>query len=141
MCRILIALALGALCVFAGGCRTTPWVRGEVVEGFPRHTVKFPSDVAFYLEKTEPRVKAALDAALRARGFIVVEEREACDFLLEAKVDSWEYNDAGFAGMGRRDDMSLTLTCIDRRKGTIRARSQVIVRSDFRIFEKYVETL
>ena len=57
------------LAVLLAGCETatTPWVRGTVTPGLPRRTEKFPSDVAFCVAKTEKRVKAAFEEALRAR--------------------------------------------------------------------------
>ena len=138
--RLLSFAALAGLLLLCG-CQTTPWVRGAVSDGRPKLTRKFPSDVAFFVGKTERRVKAAFEEALRARGFVVVDKEEACDVVLRAKVSSWEVNDAGFAGFGPRDDMELSISLVDRRHGRILARANISVRSDFRIISKYVETL
>lgn len=138
--RLLSFAALAGLLLLCG-CQTTLWVRGAVSDGRPKLTRKFPSDVAFFVGKTERRVKAAFEEALRARGFVVVDKEEACDVVLRAKVSSWEVNDAGFAGFGPRDDMELSISLVDRRHGRILARANISVRSDFRIISKYVETL
>ena len=55
-------------------------------------------------------------------------------------VNSWEFNDAGFGGMGRdRDDMELSVSVTDRRKKRVKDRANISVRSDFRIIKKYVD--
>ena len=133
MRRILTALALAALC----GC----WTPGSVREVMPKHTEKFPAGSTFFVEKTERRVAATLKRALRARGFEVKDKREDADLVMTAKVTGWEYNDAGFSGFRDRDDMSLVITVVDRKTKFVKARSNVTIRSDFRILEKYVKTL
>ena len=133
MRRILTALVLAALC----GC----WTPGSVREVMPKHTEKFPAGSSFFVEKTERRVEMALKRELRARGFEVKDRREDADLVMTAKVLGWEYNDAGFSGFHARDDMELVITVADRKTKLVRARSNVEIRSDFRILEKYVKTL
>ena len=133
MRRILTALVLAALC----GC----WTPGSVREVMPKHTEKFPAGSSFFVEKTERRVEMALKRELRARGFEVKDRREDADLVMTAKVLGWEYNDAGFSGFHARDDIELVITVADRKTKLVRARSDVSVRSDFRILEKYVKTL
>ena len=133
MRRILTALILAILC----GC----WTPGSVTEVLPKHTEKFPAGSSFFVVKTERRVEAALKRALRARGFEVKENKDDADLVMTAKVLGWEYNDAGFSGFHPRDDMELVITVADRKTKFVRARSNVEVRSDFRILEKYVKTL
>jgi len=107
----------------------------------PKHTDKFPAGSSFFVERTERRVETALKRALRARGFDVKENREDAELVITAKVMGWEYNDAGFSGFRDRDDMSLVITVADRSTKLVRARSNVEIRSNFRILEKYVKTL
>ena len=133
MRRILTALALAALC----GC----WTPGSVREVMPKHTEKFPAGSSFFVEKTERRVEMALKRELRARGFEVKDRKEDADLVMTAKVLGWEHNDAGFSGFHARDDIELVITVSDRKTKLVRARSDVSVRSDFRILEKYVKTL
>ena len=133
MRRILTALILAALC----GC----WTPGSVTEVLPKHTEKFPAGSSFFVVKTERRVEAALKRALRARGFEVKENKDEADLVMTAKVLGWTYNDAGFSGFHARDDMELVITVADRKTKFVRARSNVSVRSDIRILEKYVKTL
>ena len=133
MCRILTALFVAFLC----GC----WTPGSVEEALPKHTEKFPAGSSFFVEKTERRVETALKRALRARGFEVKDKKDDADLVMTAKVTGWEYNDAGFSGFRSRDDMSLVITVSKRKTKFVKARSNVIVRSDFRILEKYVKTL
>ncbi len=78
---------------------------------------------------------------MRARGFEVAEHKENADLVMTANVVGWEYNDAGFSGFRDRDDMQLVITVVDRKTKFVKARSNVTVRSDFRILEKYVKTL
>ena len=117
------------------------WTPGSVEESLPKHTEKFPAGSSFFVAKTERRVETALKRALRARGFEVTERKEEADLVMTAKVIGWEYNDAGFSGFRSRDDMSLVITVTDRKTKFVRARSNVEVRSNFRILEKYVKTL
>ncbi len=107
----------------------------------PKHTEKFPAGSSFFVEKTERRVETVLKRELRARGFEVKDRREDADLVMTAKVLGWEYNDAGFSGFHARDDIELVITVADRKTKLVRARSDVSVRSDFRILEKYVKTL
>ena len=131
------------LAVLLAGCETatTPWVRGSITPGLPRRTEKFPSDVAFCVAKTEKRVKAAFEKALRARGFEVVETEEACDVVVRVQVGAWEFNDVGFGGRGTRDDMELSVALVDRRRKRVLGRANISLRSDFRIIGKYVDGL
>ena len=130
---ILTALILATLC----GC----WTPGSVTEVMPKHTEKFPAGSSFFVVKTERRVETALKRALRARGFEVKENKDDADLVMTAKVMGWEYNNAGFSGFRDRDDMQLVITVADRKTKLVRARSNVSVRSDLRILEKYVKTL
>lgn len=134
MLRILTILSIA---IGIAGC----WTPGAIYEGIPKHTEKFASGTSFFVEKTEPRVETALKQSLRERGFAVKEKAEEADFVIAAKVTSWEFNDAGFSGFRDRDDMTLVITVSDRKTKFIRARSNVVVRSDFGIIRKYVETL
>ena len=133
MRRILTALVLAALC----GC----WTPGSVREVMPKHTEKFPAGSSFFVEKTERRVEMALKRELRARGFEVKDRKEDADLVMTAKVLGWEYNDAGFSGFYDRRDIDLVITVADRKTKLVRARSNVTVKSDLRILEKYVKTL
>ena len=134
MFRILTVLSIVVGLV---GC----WTPGSIYEGIPKHTEKFASGTSFFVEKTEPRLEAALKQSLREMGFVVKEKADNADFVIAAKVTSWEFNDAGFSGFRDRDDMTLVITVSDRKTKVIRARSNVVVRSDFGIIRKYVETL
>ncbi len=134
MFRILTVLSIVVGLV---GC----WTPGSIYEGIPKHTEKFASGTSFFVEKTEPRLEAALKQSLREMGFVVKEKADNADFVIAAKVTSWEFNDAGFSGFRDRDDMTLVITVSDRKTKFIRARSNVVVRSDFGIIRKYVETL
>ena len=125
-----------ALLAFSG-C----WTPGSVEEALPKHTEKFPAGSTFFVEKTERRVETTLKRALRARGFAVKDKKDDADLVMTAKVTGWEYNDAGFSGFRSRDDMSLVITVVDRKTKFVKARSNVMIRSDFRILEKYVKTL
>ena len=133
MRRILTAILLVGCC----GC----WTPGSVEEALPRHTEKFPAGSSFFIAPTERRVASALKRALCARGFEVKDARDDADLVVTVTVTSWTYNDAGFSGFRDRDDMSLVITVADRKTKLVRARSNVTVRSDFRILEKYVKTL
>lgn len=130
-------LTVFSIAIGLTGC----WTPGSIYEGIPKHTEKFASGTSFFVEKTEPRVETALKQSLRERGFAVKEKVDDADFVIVAKVTSWEFNNAGFSGFRARDDMTLAITVSDRKTKFIRARSNVVVRSDFGIIRKYVETL
>ena len=134
MLRVLtvIAIAIGLV-----GC----WTPGSIRDGIPKHTEKFPAGTSFFVEKTEPRVETALKQSLREREFVVKEKKDDADFIITVNVTRWEFNDAGFSGFRDRDDMTLVITVSDRTTKFIRARSTVVVKSDFGIIRKYVDTL
>ena len=135
-----IVICLLAAMVLAG-CKMEefPWVWGSIEHGMPKLVEKFPHDAAFFVDKTEKRVKKALEDALRERGFTVAEKEEECDFIIKTTVKSWEVNDIGFGGKGDRDDMELTVAVVNRRKNRVKCRSTISLRSDFRIIKKYVD--
>ena len=107
----------------------------------PKHTEKFPAGSSFFVDKTERLVETSLKRALRARGFEVKDRKDDAELVMTAKVLGWEYNDAGFSGFYDRVDMELVITVADRKTKLVRARSNVTVKSDLRILEKYVKTL
>ena len=117
------------------------WTPGSIREGIPRHTEKFAPGTSFFVVKTEPRVEKMLKRSLRRRGFAVKEKAGEADFVIAAKVTSWEFNDVGFSGFRDRDDMTLVITVSDEKTKLVRTRSTVDVRSDFGIIRKYVDTL
>ncbi|MGN0853168.1 MAG: hypothetical protein ACI4Q3_07300 [Kiritimatiellia bacterium] len=132
--RTVLAIMLLAFCA---GCVTF----GSIAEGRPRHVARFPPDTAFFVDQTDERVRRAFEDALKARGFEVVDEEEAGDYVIKIEVTNWEYNDAGFSGFGNRDDISLSVRVVDRRKNLVESRATIEIRSDFKIIGKYVETL
>lgn len=134
MRRILTALLLSAVC---GGC----WTPGAIVEGLPKHTVKFPPQTSFFVEPSEPHVTQALKDALVARKFPLKDKKDEADILISVKVENWEINDAGFSGFYDRNDMLLAVTLSEPKTKHIRARASITVRSSFRILAKYVDTL
>ena len=138
--RVVFGVGLLAACA---GCETmeTPWVRGSITHRLPRLDRSFPPDAAFFVAPTEKRVKDAFAKALRQHGFTVTEKEEDCDVIVKVGVNAWEYNDVGFGGTGARDDMELSVALVDRRRGRVLGRSNISLRSDFRIFGKYVDEL
>ena len=132
-----VLTALFAILLFVLGC----WTPGDIQENLPKHRNKLPSDTVFFVNKTEPRVMRALVDALKARGFKVTEDRALSKVAIETKVESWEYNDAGFSGFYDRDVMTLAITLRQVATEYVLARHTVIVRSDFRILKKYVDGL
>ena len=132
-----VLTALFAILLFVLGC----WTPGDIQENLPKHRNKLPSDTVFFVNKTEPRVMRALVDALTARGFKVTEDRALSKVAIETKVESWEYNDAGFSGFYDRDEMTLAITLRQVATEYVLARHTVIVRSDFRILKKYVDGL
>ena len=132
-----VLTALFAILLFVLGC----WTPGDIQENLPKHRNKLPSDTVFFVNKTEPRVMRALVDALKARGFKVTEDRALSKVAIETKVESWEYNDAGFSGFYDRDEMTLVITLRQVATEYVLARHTVIVRSDFRILKKYVDGL
>ena len=132
-----VLTALFAILLFVLGC----WTPGDIQENLPKHRNKLPSDTVFFVNKTEPRVMRALVDALKARGFKVTEDRALSKVAIETKVESWEYNDAGFSGFYDRDEMTLAISLRQTATGFVLARHTVTIRSDFRILRKYVDGL
>lgn len=125
-----------SLLLLCAGC----WTPGDIRDGLPAHRDKFPPDAAFHIPKTrDPRVEQALSDALVARGFTVAEDAESCDWIIQIEILGWEYNDAGFSGFRPRDDMTLSVKIVDRRRKRIESRATIEIRSDFRILARYVE--
>lgn len=139
--RTLIQLLFIALLAGLAGCETLPCFVGDVDECLPQHVEKCRADTAFFVAKTEKRVKAQLERALRARGFTVVGSAIESDVIVRTTTNSWEYNDAGFSGFRDRVDAVLTIALVDRRKERVLGRWRVTVRSDFRILDRCVDKM
>ena len=129
--------AIFAILLFVLGC----WTPGDIQENLPKHRNKFAAGTVFFVDKTEPRVTNALVEALKARGFKVTDDRAQAAVTVETKVQSWEYNDAGFSGRRERDHVALSVTLSDPKTKLILQRANVHIASDFRIIGKYVDSL
>lgn len=128
-------LTLMFFCRLFAGC----WTPGEICENLPKHRDRYPAGTAFYVAETEPRVRETLETALKKKGFRVTKTREEALLALVTEVLSWEYNEAGFSGFRNRDHMRLAIRVEEVKTDRVVSRTQVSLRSDFRILERYVE--
>lgn len=144
--------ALAALALLAG-CELPFFVPGGYDEGMPRlyEPIKegasvwvvrpeSPAAKSIYARR-EHRLVDEFEKAFGAHGAKRPGKKDDAAVVVELKVLSWEYNDAGFSGRRERDHVALSVTLSDPKTKLVLQRANVHIASDFRIIGKYVDSL
>ena len=147
-----VLATFAAFALFAG-CNLPFFVPGGYNEGMPRlyEPIKAgasvwvvrpesPAEKSIYARK-EHRLVDEFEKAFEVHGAKRPEKKEDAAVVVEIKVLSWEYNDAGFSGLRDRDHLALSVTLSDPKTKLILQRANVHIASDFRIIGKYVDSL
>ena len=144
---------LMGLLAAAAGCALFP---GAIEEGLPKLRDKLPESTKVYLPRPlNPRggflytrkaqvVADEFKAAFDTRGISVVmpdrrsgdqadvialAKTNSCDVVLFVQILEWNYGDAGFSGVGGRDEVTLSTMLMDPDHERVLSRATVYVRN------------
>ena len=146
---ILLATGLAA----AAGCALFP---GTIEEGLPKLREKLPETTRVYLPRPlNPRggylytrnaqiVADEFKRAFERRGIaVVMDERRtkdphaapglartnACDVVLYTQIVKWDYGEAGFSGIGGRDEVTLDVMLMDAARQRVLTRAKIYINN------------
>lgn len=153
MQRILIKTLIALMPVCMGCAAVSGLLAGKVDEGIPRLKKRLPRSSKVYL--TDPvnangyrlhargkkQIENAFGKALDGIGVAHSSKTNGCDVALHVLVDSWEYGDAGFAGIGDRDAITMSVVVMNRDTNRVLTRSVLFARNLDLLVKRYVEKL
>ncbi len=135
------------------GCSIPYYIPGGYDEGMPRlydpikecssvwvMRLEKPASDSIY-QRSEHILADEFERCFEAHGGLRPVKQEDADVLVEIKVLSWEYNDAGFSGFRDRYHIELQVTLSNPKRKRILQRAYVHILNDFRIIKKYVDSL
>ena len=153
MQRILERAGLIAALLLAGCATVSGWMSGSVEEGIPKLRDRLPRTAKVHFvdpvnangyqlhARSRRQVQNAFGRALDGLGVAHSSQTNGCDVAFHVVVDSWEYGDAGFAGQGARDSVTMSVIVVNRKNRRVLTRSRLIARELDPLVRRYVESL
>ena len=153
MQRIRLRLVAALLPLLAGCAVVSGWMAGYIDEGIPKLRNRLPRTSKVYLDspvnangtklhaRNSKQVHGAFGKALDGIGVSHSSKTNGCDVSLHVVVDGWEYGDAGFAGIGDRDAVTLSVIVMNRNTNRVLTRSSLFARNLDLLVKRYVEKL
>lgn len=147
-----LCIALSAL-AFLAGCTLPFYVPGGFDEGMPRLYEPLKEGTSVWVERpngtagqsqyyrVEHTLVQKFETAFTKHGAVRPTKKEDAEVAVNLKIGAWEYNDAGFSGFRDRDHVEVAVTLSAPGTKRIMQRANVHIASDFRIIEKYVDSL
>lgn len=145
---------VAALLPFFAGCAVVSgWMAGSIDEGIPKLRNRLPRTSKVYLDspvnangaklyaRSRNQVHSAFGKALDGIGVSHSSKTNGCDVALHVVVDNWEYGDAGFAGIGDRDAVTMSVIVMNRNTNRVLTRSSLFARNLDLLVKRYVEKL
>ena len=153
MQRLSLKLLLALLPVLAGCAAMSGWMAGSIDEGIPKLRDKLPRTAKIHLpDPVKPNGRAlharnlklvsnAFGKALDGIGVSHSAKTNGCDIAFHVVVDSWEYGDAGFSGIGDRDAVEMSVVVMRRDTNRVLTRTSLFARNLDLLVKRYVEGL
>jgi len=153
MQRILMRTLLALLPAFAGCAALSGMMAGDIDEGVPKLRKRLPRTSKVCLKdpvnangyrlhaRGMKQIENAFGKALDGIGVSHSSKTNGCDVTLHVMVDSWEYGDAGFAGIGDRDAVTMSVVVVRSDTNRVLARSSLFARNLDLLVKRYVEKL
>ena len=153
MQRLSLKVLLAFLPLFAGCAYLSGWMAGSIDEGIPKLRDKLPRTTKVYLSdpvnangrplhaRNFKQVSNAFGKALDEIGVSHSAKTNGCDVTFHVIVDSWEYGDAGFSGIGDRDAVEMSVVVMRREPNRVLTRSSLFARNLDLLVKRYVEGL
>ena len=146
--------AIALLALVAAGCAAVSgWMAGSIEEGIPKLRDRLPRTARVCLEspvnangfklhaRNSRQLENAFGKALDGIGVAHSSSTNGCDISIRVVVGEWEYGDAGFAGQGSRDSVTMSVTVLNRKTSRAITRSTLSARNLDLLVKRYVETL
>lgn len=153
MQRILIRTLLAILPICAGCAYLSGIMAGDIDEGIPKLRNKIPRTSKICLKdpvnanghrlhaRSMKQIESAFGKALDGIGVEHSSQTNGCDITIHVVVDGWEYGDAGFAGIGDRDAVTMSVVVMKYDTNRVLTRSVLFARNLDLLIKRYVETL
>ena len=153
MQRICLKFAAALLPLFVGCATVSGWMAGSIEEGIPKLRDKLPRTTKVHFAdpvnangaqlhaRSRKQVQNAFGKAFDGLGVSHSAQTNGCDVAFRVVVDSWEYGDAGFAGQGDRDAVTMSVIVMNRKTKRVLTRSSLFARNLDLLVKRYVETL
>ena len=153
MSRIQVRIAAALLPLVAGCAAISGWMAGSIDEGMPKLRERLPRTTKVYLAnpvnangyqlhaRSRKQVQSAFGKAFDAMGVSHSSKTNGCDVAVHVVVEGWEYGDAGFAGIGDRDAISMSVVVMNRRNSRVLTRASLFARNLDLLVKRYVERL
>jgi len=153
MQRLFLKALLASMPVLAGCAALSGWMAGSIDEGIPKLRDKLPRTSKVYLAdpvnanghplhaRSLRQVENAFGKALDGIGVSHSSKTNGCDITFHVIVDQWEYGDAGFAGLGDRDAIDMSVVVIRRDTNRVLTRASLFARNLDLLVKRYVEGL
>lgn len=153
MQRVRVRIFAALLPILVGCASMSGWMAGTIEEGIPKLRDRLPRDSRVYLAdpvnangyqlhaRSRKQVERAFGKALDGIGVSHSSKTNGCNIAMHVMVDSWEYGDAGFAGAGDRDAVTMSVVVMNRDAKRVITRSSLFARNLDVLVGKYIEGL
>ena len=145
--------AAALLPLLAGCAAISGWMAGSIEEGIPKLRDKLPRTTKVYFAdpvkgngyalhaRNRRQVQNAFGNAFDGLGVSHSTDTNGCDVAMHVSVDDWHYADAGFAGVGDRDEIAMSVILVNRRNNRVLSRTRLSARKLDLLVKRYVQTL
>ena len=153
MQRISLIASIALLPALAGCAFLSGLMAGSIDEGIPKLRKPIPRTAKIHLAdpvkanghqlhaRSKRQVENAFGKALDGIGVAHSSKTNGCNIAFHVVVDSWEYGDAGFAGLGDRDSVTISVVVMNRDTRRVLTRSSLFARNLDLLVKRYVEKL
>lgn len=153
MQRVFVKMLCCLLPVFIGCASISGWMAGTIEEGIPKLRERLPRDSRVYIAdpvnangyqlhaRSRKQVENAFGTALDGLRVFHSSKTNGCNIAIHVMVDSWEYGDAGFAGAGDRDAVTMSVVVMNRETKRVLTRSSLFARNLDLLVKQYIDGL
>lgn len=146
--------ALVAAAALVAGCASfEEWTAGSIEEGIPKLAERLPRTTKVHLDdpvnvngymlhaRNRRQIEEAFGNAFARLGVYHSSKTNGCDVSVHVGVDRWEYGEAGFAGEGGRDAVSMSVMVRSLKTNRVLTRASLFARNLDLLAELYARTL
>ena len=146
-------VAVAAALAVAGCATVDGLLAGSITEGIPKLRDKLPRSTKVHFAdpvkangyalhaRSRLQVQHAFGKAFDGLGVSHSSVTNGCDVAFHVVVDDWHYGDAGFAGIGDRDEVTLSVIVMNRKTSRVLTRSSLVARNLDALVRRYVAGL